>query len=300
MPTPKYDPPKIYRFGGAGNDWCFVYLPRGYDPERAEPYPFVICNHGNGWTMDGTPQKANWTKRTMYLPADDPDLLKAPDQYNACANPAAWYRNPTVDAFLDAGYIVCGAQNHADQLYGNEDCRSACAAFYNHMVNTYHVRPRCHMIGASNGAMTTLNTVFLLGQRVESVILQYPLTCLEAQYMAYPPHREAIERTHGVTARQITEGIFRKERREFDPLYANVENGIKTGYFPRTMILYSTTDTVVPCESNGLLLADLLQKSGKTVRLIQADTDGKTHEHGDPAHFRPEEFVRWMQGEADA
>ena len=68
---------------GDGKVDAFVYLPRDYDPERPEPYPFVICNHGNGWTMDGTPQKANWTKRTMYLPADDPDLLNAPDQYTA-------------------------------------------------------------------------------------------------------------------------------------------------------------------------------------------------------------------------
>lgn len=39
----------VYQFGGEGNDWCFVRTPDGYDPNRKKPYPFVICNHGNGW-----------------------------------------------------------------------------------------------------------------------------------------------------------------------------------------------------------------------------------------------------------
>ncbi len=285
----------VYRFGGAGNDWCFVYLPASYNPEREQPYPFVICNHGNGWVMDGSVQKANWTKRTMFLPADDPDLLSHPSQYNVCEDPGLLFSNPTIEALLSAGYIVCGAQNYGDLMYGNAQCRQACMDFYLHMTKTYHVTERCHMIGASNGAMTTLNTLFLLGEKVESVILQYPLTCLEAQYRNHPPHREHIENRYGISQDDVENGIFQTKLREFDPLYANVENGIKTGYFPRLRIYYSETDTVVGCTHNTLLLCRLLENSGIPFEKIRVDTGGVLREHGDYAHFDPAGYLEWFQ-----
>lgn len=286
----------IYQFGGAGNDWCFVYLPPNYDPNRAEPYPFVITNHGNGWNMDGSAQFANWTKRTMYVSPDDSDYKNAPTQYNATKDQSLWYSNPTIEALLKAGYIVCGAQNYGDSLYGNAACRDACVAFYNHMVKTYNVTEKCHMIGASNGAMTTLNAVYVLGEKVDSIILQYPLTCLTNQYFSNSSHQSAICGAHRVNEQQIRAGIFMKEKKEFDPLYANVENGKKVGYFPRTKIYYSSTDTVTKADANALPLYQLLDESGLTVEIVQVDADGKNRAHGDYAHFVPKDYVNWFNG----
>lgn len=285
----------VYRFGGKGNDWCFVYLPEGYDPHRPEPYPFVICNHGNGWTMDGSVQKANWTKRTMYVPLDDPDYLAAPSQYNGTDDASLWYSNPTIEALRAAGYVVCGCQNYGDCLYGNRDCRDACVDFYHHMVENYHVTPVCSMIGASNGAMTTLNACAVLGEKVRSVILQYPLTCLKNQYFGYPDHRAAIRGAHGITDDGIGEAAFIEATAGFDTMYTNVEDGIKTGYFPAAMLLWSSTDTVTKGILNALPFYELLRSSGKKVQIRQVDTDGQPHGHGDSAHFSPEEYVAWLR-----
>lgn len=288
--------PKIYRFGGEGNDWCFVYLPPDYDPNRDEPYPFVICNHGNGWTMDGTIRYANWTKRTMYVPLDDPDYVRDPANYNGTNDASLWYSNPTIEALLGAGYIVAGCENYGDNLYGNDNCRSACADFFWHMTETYNVEDSCYMIGASNGAMTTLNASFLLGERVKAVILQYPLCCLTNQYFGHADHQGPIRTAYGITDTALTEEEFlAKIGAEFDPLYANVEDGVKQGYFPAVKIYFSTTDVTTKATLNAMPLCKLLQNSGKAVELVRVDQGGQTRHHGDYAHFDPAGYLKFFE-----
>ena len=234
----------------------------------------------------------------MYVPLNDPDYIANPTQYNGTADSSLWYSNPTIEALLDAGYIVAGCQNYADTLYGNDNCRNACVDFYNHMVDTYNVEEGCFMIGASNGAMTTLNASYLLGDKVKAVILQYPLTCLTNQYFGYEKHREGILKAYGIDASQFDneEEFIALIGAEFDPLYANVdENGIKQGYFPATLIYYSDTDTTTKATLNATPLYEMLKDSGKDVERVKVDNDGATRSHGDYAHFDPEEYVAWFE-----
>ena len=247
----------IYEFGGEGNDWCFVYLPENYDENRAEKYPFVIANHGNGWSMDGSEKMANWTNHTSYVPKTDSRYLSNPTQYNGTDNANLWYSNPTIE--------------------------------------TYNVGEGCYMIGASNGAMTTLNTSYLLGEKVKAIVLQYPLTCLKNQYFGYEGHQAGIRSAYGIT-QTVTEENFLDliGGPEFDPLYANVENGVKQGYFPATKIYYSTTDPLTTSELNAIPLYNLLVNSGKTVEKVQVDADGVNRGHGNYAHFDPRGFVNWF------
>lgn len=280
----------IYQFGGRGNDWCFVRTPRDYDPSRKKPYPFVICNHGNGWVMNGSKAKANWTKRTMYLPLTDPDYLSSPTSYNGTSDESLWYSNPTIEALLDAGYIVCGCENYGKNLYGNDDCREACVEFYYHMLSNYNVENGCYMIGASNGAMTSLNAAYLLKEKVKAVILQYPLTCLVNQYIDYPGHQEEIRAAYGITDPNISIEELTEALATHDPLTTNVVDGKKVGYFPPVKIYYSRGDTLTKCTVNALALAELLENSGKEVSLVECK--GK---HGDPSHFNPEEYVEWFE-----
>lgn len=284
----------VYRFGGEGNDWCFVRTPSSYDHKRATPFPFVICNHGNGWVMDGTLQRANWTKRTMYVPLDDPEYIADPAQYNGTSDESLWYSNPTIEALLEAGYVVCGCENYADGLFGNEDCRQACVAFYRHMVSEYNVEDACYMIGASNGAQTCINAAYLLGERVKAMILQYPLTCLVNQYMDYPPHRLPIRIAYGITDSEITEQQLILLTKTHDVLHTDVINNRKCGYFPPTKLYYSSTDTNVNCQVNAIALRDLLKESSKVVSEKQVDADGVAREHGDYTHFAPSEYVEWF------
>ena len=219
-------------------------------------------------------------------------------QYIGTDDSSLWYSNPTIEALLDAGYIVAGCQNYADNLYGNNNCRNACVDFYEYLVGEYRVKAdSCYMIGASNGAMTSLNASYLLGDKVRGLILQYPLTCLKNQYFGYSSHQDGIRKAYGISDNvEVTEDNFLTliGGREFDPLYANVENGVKLGYFPPTKFYYSDTDTVTPAYLNTLPLYDLLEASGKEVVKVQVDTDGSTRQHGDYAHFNPNEYVEWF------
>ena len=307
----------VYQFGGNGNDWCFVRTPLNYDPKRAKPYPFVICNHGNGWAMDGTAGFANWTNRTMYVPVveDNADIEQYYDavysegqwssaKYNKIisqgsgesietSDPSLWYSNPTIEALLTAGYIVCGCENYGDQLYGNNNCRNACVDFFCHMVKTYNVEDRCYMIGASNGAMTSLNASYLLQGAVKALILQYPLTCLVNQY-EHPGanasgHPAEIRTAYGITDADITEEELTKAVATHDPLTVDVVDGKKVGVFPPTKLYYSKGDTVVNWEQNTKALADMLDASNKVVETVQCSGN-----HGNHSHFAPSDYVAWF------
>ena len=292
-----YEKVNVYKFGGEGNDWCFVYLPEGYDPDRAEPYPFVIANHGNGWNMDGTAKKANWTDWTMYMSAAEIAKQSESKQarFIATEDESLWYSNPTIEALLAAGYIVCGAQNYGDTLYGNDNCTDATVAFFNHMQETYNVEDTCHMIGASNGAMTTLNAAAKLGEKVTSVIIQYPLTSLIDHYVATPSHQEGIELAYGLdTSKTYTKEELLSLIGEYDPLYNDVVDGVKQSYFPAVKVYYSTTDTLTQSKYNAVPLLEMLERSGVDVEGVQVDADGENKGHGHPDHFDPEGFVEWF------
>ena len=292
-----YDKVNVYRFGGEGNDWCFVYLPEGYDPDRSEPYPFVIANHGNGWNMDGSAKKANWTDWMMYMSASEIAKQSASKQsrFIATEDESLWYSNPTIEAFLAAGYIVCGAQNYGDNLYGNDNCTNAVVDFFNHMVATYNVESACHMIGASNGAMTTLNAVPKLGDKIKSIIIQYPLTCLISHYLS-GQHRDQIEEAYGLDqSKTYTKDELEALISDYDVLYKDVVDGVKQGYFPAIKIYYSMTDTLTTANANALPLIEMLERSGVDVEGVQVDADGGNKNHGHPDHFDPEAYVEWFE-----
>ena len=279
----------IYKFGGNGNDWCWVRTPAYYNQFRNKPYPFVICNHGNSWVMNGTPEKANWTKRTMYVPLDDPDYIANPSQYNGTANENLWYSNPTIEALLEAGYVVCGCENYGDELYGNTNCRNACVDFFYHMINTYNVEDRCYMIGASNGALTTLNACYILEGKVKAIILQYPITCLVNQYQRNSSQRSSIRTAYGIDDPDITLDELADVVITHDPLTTNVVDDIKTGYFPPTKIWYSEDDSIANYNGNTIPFYNLLTNSKKVVEKVEV-----SGEHGDYSHFNPTSFVQWF------
>lgn len=282
----------IYRYGDSGNDWCFVRTPLNYDPYRLKPYPFVICNHGNGWVMDGSEKYANWTKRTMYVPYDDPDYIKDNEQYTPTNNKELLYSNPTIEALLNAGYVVCGCENYGDNLYGNDNCRQSCANFYYHMINNYNVTDYCCMIGASNGALTCINALIILGDKIRALILQYPLTCLVNQYFSYEPHQSQIRNAYDISSVSNEEDLIEKTKTH-DILHYNNINGKILNYFPPTKMYYSDTDSVVNSTKNSLALNKLLNDSLKVSEAIKVDTNGPA-EHGDYRHFNPTETVEWF------
>lgn len=280
----------VYNFGGKGNDWCFVRTPQNYEHKRRKPYPFVICNHGNGWVMNGDIQFANWTKRTMYVPKTDEDYIASPTQYNGTDDESLWYSNPTIEALLNAGYVVCGCENYGDNLFGNDDCRNACVDFFYHMVKNYNVEERCCMIGASNGAQTTINASYLLGEKVKAIILQYPLTCLTDHYENYSAHQSSIRSAYGIADSSITKDNLIKATATHDFMHTNVIANTKVGYFPPTKLYYSEQDTVVNYNVNAVAMYNLLIDSLKVAERVKC-----SGQHGDYTHFNPNEYLEWFE-----
>jgi hypothetical protein len=281
----------IYKFGGKGNDWCFVRTPANYDPQ-GKPHPLIICNHGNGWVMDGTEAMANYTSKTQYgvdtqnnnayLNTSDPYYVK--------------YSNPTIEKLLEAGYVVAGAQNFADNLYGNKDCRQACQDFYFHLIKNFNVEEKCFMIGASNGALTSLNAMYLLGgvARVKAILLQYPLTTLWKHYTNYPSHQAAIETAYGIVA-GLSESAFESATRTHDPEKVGtvVISGVrqKLNGIPPIKIYYANGDTVAVPENNTIPFTMVLENGN----CIFESTDVGAYIHGDWHHFNPQETLNFFE-----
>lgn len=284
----------VYHFGGTGNDWCFVRTPANYDPKRQKPYPFVICNHGNGWTMDGTLLTSNWTNITMYWSESKTGWVAG--RMIDTDDETMWGSNPTIEALLAAGYVVCGCENYADAQYGNTPCRNACVDFFYHMISHYNVEKRCYMIGASNGAMTSLNAAYILQGAVKAMVLQYPLTCLANQYFSNTGHQAGIKSAYGIPTADVGSEDTTENRAKLtkyvathDPLTVDVVDGKKIGSFPPVKLYYSPDDIVTRASVNALVLYDLLEASNKVVDKVQC-----SGAHGDQSHFAPADYVAWF------
>ena len=289
------------QFGGEGNDWSFVYTPENYSTS-GKAHKFVILNHGNGWTVSNNPSTANFSSKTQfgvdtqndgaYLDTSRPDYVQ--------------YSSPLIEALLAQGYVVCGATNYADNLYGNNNCRNAVVDFYNYMRKNYNVTDRCHMIGASNGAMTSLNACHLLGtSKVASIALVYPLASLFDHYLAYSAHRDAIRTAYNVSANTYADlAALKAEKAFFTHCPAHhyivgddlTEQQVKTLAFPPMIVFSSTGDTVTAAASNGKKLKDLCDRSGLVCQYTDIDPDGSlNYNHGDWHHFKETEIVNFFK-----
>jgi len=271
------------------NDWCFVRVPENYNPNRKIPYPFVICNHGNGWVMDGTLQKANYSSKTQFGVDVQNDSL-----YFDTANPYYnKFSNETIERLLEAGYIVCGTQNYRSNEYGSDAGRNSLQDFYFHMKQNWNVEEKCFMIGVSNGALMTLNGAYLLGiQNIKAIVLKYPLICLFRHYKGSPPHQTAINRKYNLRGNESNEELHAAFN-DHDPEYANTIKidsiRYKTVLLPPIKVWYSEKDSVTKSSNNAEPFVDLIERSyGKIEYKI---VDGN---HGSYNHFEPIDVLNFL------
>ncbi|WP_131203795.1 hypothetical protein [Acinetobacter baumannii] len=281
----------IEHFGGEGNDWCFVRTPDNYSI-TGKPHRFVILNHGNGWTMDGSLKNANFSSKTQF----GVDAQNSGAYLDTSRADYVQYSSPLIEALLAQGFVVCGAQNYADGLYGNKNCRNAVVDFFNYMQRTYNVTERCSMIGASNGAMTTLNACHLLGtSKVASIALLYPLASLFDHYLGYSAHRASILAAYGLSGNTYSDLAALKAEKTFYThcpvhhfIYGDdlTNQQVKTKAFPPMIVYSSTGDTVTAAANNGKKLKDLCDRSSLICNYTDIDPDGSLgYDHGDYHHF---------------
>ena len=288
------------QFGGEGNDWCFVYTPPNYSTS-GKAHKFVILNHGNGWTVSSNPSTANFSSKTQF----GVDTQNGGTYLDTGRADYVQYSSPLIEALLAQGYVVCGATNYADNLYGNNNCRNAVVDFYNYMRKNYNVTDRCHMIGASNGAMTTLNACHLMGaSKVASIALLYPLASLFDHYLAYSGHRDAIRSAYGVSGNTYANLAALKAEPAFYthcPVHHYIvgddltDQQVRTYPFPPIIMYSSTGDTVTNAASNGEKLKDLCDRSSLVCQYTDIDPTGALgYEHGDWHHFKEVEIVNFF------
>ncbi len=271
------------------NDWAFVRTPENYDPKRSEPYPFVIGNHGNGWTMDGTIEKANYSRITQFG-------VDAQNNGAYLDTSAPYYKefsNETIERLLEAGYVVCGTQNYSNAEYGSDEGRNALQEFFYYMKRNFNVEEKCFMIGASNGCMMSLNGAFLLGvQNIKAMVLQYPLCMLFRHYKAYAPHRPAIEAIYGLTGNE-TDAELHIAFNDHDPEYANAVNvgGVqyKSNLYPPIKVWHSPQDTITSNANNAIPFIDLIKRSNGKIEEVVA-----TGQHGHFSHVDPVEILNFF------
>ncbi|MFC3767283.1 hypothetical protein [Paenibacillus sp. GCM10012303] len=70
--------------------------PPGYKPDGRR-HPLLICNHGNGWTMDGSERTANFSGKTQYGVDAQNNGLYLDDHIAGFEA----YSNPTIESFYE-------------------------------------------------------------------------------------------------------------------------------------------------------------------------------------------------------
>jgi hypothetical protein len=258
--------PIIYKWGSSfgGNDWCFVRLPANYR-WAGPPHRLAVLNHGNGWIMDGTEAKANFSEKTQFGVDKQRNgiyLLSARPDYRK-------YSNPLIEHLLAMGFVVAGAQNdgqhygHGSAGYGNLETAKNIASFTNHLKHRLNVEERVHFFAASNGAIGSLNALrFMPIGSVESMTLFYPLINLD--YAAKVSHPS-----------QVANAYHGKSMNGHDPL-----NDDFNAPLPPILCFYSSEDTVTPAKIHWLPFSEKLKKLGIESRGIQV-----TGQHGSWPHL---------------
>lgn len=283
--------------GVSGNNWTWVRTPDNYS-YTDKPHRLVIAYHGNGWTIGSGASTANASSRTQY----GVDTSNGGAYMSGGGDPNyVLYSSPWIEAMLDSGYVVAGSQNFGDNLYGNDDCRRAAVEFYEYMQATYNVEAKVYMIGFSNGSMTALNAIPLLGEsKVAAFVGLYPLVNLVDHYLAYEPHQEQIEAAYGISAYTDKADMLR-DRKLFghDPvnmdviqLAAGYSNTVKSLRMPPMYLIASGGDAVVDIDVNAIPLRDVLDRSRMQVIMDDIDPGGSNgYDHGDYHHFKVDEIL---------
>ncbi|HHN8321503.1 TPA: hypothetical protein ACRRXY_003398 [Morganella morganii] len=232
----------IYKWGAksGGNDWCFVRTPENYT-EYGKKHEFVVLNHGNGWVMNGTEATANFSGSTQF----GVDQQNNGAYLNKKRADYVEFSSPLIEKLLNNGYVVCGAQNDngmpdgASAGWGADIVRNNIKDFVFHIKNNFNVTEYCHMVGASNGGLATLNAAMIMPEKsIKSITLMYPVTNLYAAWKY--SHRESVEAAYGITPNSFYS--FLKKTSGHDPMSAFTSYRVNDKELNKTSAIEYTSD----------------------------------------------------------
>ncbi|RKN75880.1 hypothetical protein D7M11_25590 [Paenibacillus ginsengarvi] len=161
------------------------------------------------------------------------------------------------------------------------------------------------MLGASNGFMTTLNSVALLGsEAVSAIVGLYPLCNLRHAFRH--THRAQVKQAYGIVTDEDTE--FAEKTAGSDPCCRDWHGwSIEPEHRPPALLIGSAQDRVLPMAEHAVKWGELYRANGSTAELIRVNgQEGQAAQeaqraqivqagHGDWRHFRQDDIVHWFK-----
>ena len=248
------------QFFKAGGEWCYIWTPPGFDPEK--PAPVVIHHHGaRGYIREG---EADW--------------LDTPSK-------AAYLRA----VMADSGAVIASSHACGDH-WGNSCAVEANAALLEYLdkVEGVDTKRIGFMGGGLGGALIWNSVLGPYAGRVKQVAVMQAVANLAACVREHK-FKDVCLRAYGVPEDTEDEKAVALIT-DHDPMprLQKLKKGTK---LPKTVIYHGSKDENIPADTNAKPLAEALKKAGADVTLeLFGDVEHNTYAMGKPMEDRLRRF----------
>jgi acetyl esterase/lipase len=256
----KLDKGEQKHFFKAGDEWCYIWTPPGYDP--AKPAPVIIHHHGaRGWVREGESDWLDTPTKTSYLRA----------------------------AMSESGAVVSGSHACGDH-WGNMCAVEANAALLEELDFTEGIDTRRigFMGGGLGGALIWNSVLGPYRGRVKQVAVMQAVANLSA-VVHEQKFKNVCLKAYDLPEDTPDEEAIKKIVK-YDPM-PRLQKLEKGTTLPRTIIYHGSQDDNIPADTNAVPLASALRKAGADVTLELFDNvEHNTYAMGKPMEDRLRSF----------
>lgn len=236
----------------AGGEWCYIWTPPGFDPEK--PAPVLIHHHGaRGYVREGESDWLDTPSKAAYLRA----------------------------AMDGSGCVVTGSHAWGDH-WGNPFAVEANAALLDDLKGVEGLdTSRLGLMGGGLGGALIWNSVLgPFAGKVKAVAVMQAVANLSA-VVREQKFKGVMLEAYGVPEDTPDDEAI-AQIIKYDPMpgLQALEKGID---FPRTIIYHGAKDENIPPDTNAKLLAEALTRAGADVTLELFDeVEHNTYAMGKP------------------
>lgn len=248
------------RFFKAGGEWCYIWTPPSFDPEK--PSPVVIHHHGaRGYIRKG---EADWLDTPSKV-----DYLRA--------------------VMARSGAVIASSHACGDH-WGNSCAVEANAALIWYLEGLEGVDPsRLGFMGGGLGGALIWNSVLgPFAGKVKQVAVMQAVANLSA-CVREKKFKDVCLKAYGVPKNTPDDEAIAKII-DHDPMprLKKLKKGTK---LPKTVIYHGSKDENIPADTNAKPLAEALRKAGADVTLeLFEDVEHNTYAMGKPMEDRLRAF----------
>jgi len=264
--TPKYlivmklEKGEQKRFFKAGGEWCYIWTPPGFNPEK--PAPVVIHHHGaRGYVRDGESDWLDTESKAAYLRA----------------------------VMSESGAVIAGSHACGDH-WGNNCAVKANAALFKHLSELKGVdTERLGFMGGGLGGALIWNSVLgPFAGKVKQVVVMQAVANLSA-VIREQKFKGVCLKAYGIPEETKDEEAVQLII-EYDPM-PRLQKLRKGSKLPRTVIYHGSKDENIPAPTNAIPLNIALRNAGADVALeLFEDVEHNTYAMGVPMMERLSAF----------